>query len=112
NTAGTDNVTDYNGRVVFTTHSGDEALPSTLWIYEPVEAPNDSATFTLVHAGSDRDVRRITDGATIAQPEYGPAPLNIRYNPIAPAGSVVFKINDVPVRTETAAPYSLAGDVE
>ncbi|MDQ2658664.1 MAG: PA14 domain-containing protein, partial [Bacteroidota bacterium] len=112
NTAGTDNVTDYNGRVVFTTHSGDEALPSTLWIYEPVEAPNDSATFTLVHAGSDRDVRRVTEGATIVQPEYGPAPLNIRYNPTTPPGSVVFRINDMTVRTETAPPYSLAGDVE
>ncbi len=111
NTTGTDNITDYDGRVVFTTHTGDEAQPSTLWIYEPVEAPNDSATFTLVNAGSDRDVRRVTEGAKIVQPEFGPASLNIRYNPTTPPGSVVFKINDVVVRTETAAPYSLAGDV-
>ncbi|MDQ2656613.1 MAG: Ig-like domain-containing protein, partial [Bacteroidota bacterium] len=114
-TIGTNNITDYNGSAIFTTHNDQsgppESNPKRLWIYEPIEAPRDSATFTLVHAETDRDVRRVNEGANIVQPEYGPEPVNIRYNPVTPPGSVVFKLNDVVVRKETAPPFSLGGDV-
>ncbi len=114
-TVGTNNVTDYNGNVIFTTHDDQsktpESNPKRLWIYEPMEAPGDSATFTLVNADSDKDVRRVTEGANIVQPSYSQVPLNIRYNPVTPPGSVVFKVNGVTVRTETAPPYSVGGDV-
>jgi ELWxxDGT repeat protein len=108
--SGTFDIVDYNGKVVFTTYD-ENAQPSPtikkLWIYDPTSQP--AEYFTLVDADTDQDIRRLHEGDTITKSADNN--INITYTPEESVGSVVFKLNDVTTRTETAAPYSLAGDV-
>lgn len=113
NTIGSDNFTGLNGKVIFTTYNNQFSPVDTdtkLWVYDPAIRPEPTATFTLVRSDSDKDVKRIIDGAEVRTGWYS-TPINIRFDPVATPGSVVFRINGTPVRKETAAPYSLAGDV-
>ena len=112
NTIETDNITNLNGKVIFTTYYH---LPNSadyrkrLWFYDPTQTPPPTPTFTLVDSRADADVRRLLDGASIRNPYH--YPLNIRFTPTSNPGSVVFTLNGTVVRKETEAPYSLAGDV-
>lgn len=64
--------------------------------------------FTLVNADTDKDIRLLLDGDVFARPSD--MNITIRYNPVGFPDYVVFKHNDVRVRKEMVAPYSLAGD--
>lgn len=108
--SGTFEVVDFNGKLIFTTYD-ENAQPSPtvkkLWIYDPNVQP--TTYFTLVDADSDQDIQRLHEGDTVRKaPEKN---INITYTPAETVGSVVFKVNDVTTRKESAAPYSLAGDV-
>lgn len=109
-TLGADNVTDFNGKVLFTMQEQDAGGTSDhqLWIYDPDNASATQAFFTLVDADTDKDLQIINEGDLIKKSES--SNINIRYNPVETPGSVVFSIDGVKVRTETAPPYSLAGD--
>lgn len=105
NTIDTDNITPLRDAIVFTAqHEGHKKW----WFYDPSVRPMPEPTFTLVHASSDRDVRRIIDSASIVN-KYEEQ-LSVRFDPVETPGSVVFRVNGSKVRTENAAPFSLAGD--
>ena len=113
NTVFTEEIVDFNGQVLFTTfdqrfHSKDKQ--KRLWTLDPDSPPRRNPSVTLVDAGTDEDVRRLIEGSSFRIPDG--VTINLRYNPLEPPGSVVFKLNDVIVRTETGAPYSLAGEIE
>jgi ELWxxDGT repeat protein len=112
NTVGSNNITPINNKVLFTTYNNQqsaEANSMKLWIYDPAIRPEPVQKFTLVDAQTDEDAKRLIEGGKITIPYMGS--INIRFDPIEAPGSVVFKLNDVTTRTETAPPYSLAGDV-
>ena len=112
NTIGSNNITPINNKVLFTTYNnqqGAEANSMKLWIYDPALRPEPVQKFTLVDAQTDEDAKRLIEGGKITIPYMGS--INIRFDPIETPGSVVFKLNDETTRTETAPPYSLAGDV-
>lgn len=109
---GTDNIVNYNGKVVFTTEDIDPDSPDTrkkLWIYDPATLPpQDTANFTLVNADTDEDIQILTEGDTVLKPAA--TFFNIRYNPVGSPGSVVFKHQDKFVRIESDPPFALRGD--
>ena len=109
---GTDNIVDFNGKVLFTTlndHTQSTDFTKRLWIYNPADSAEPGAHFTLVNADTDEDIQTINDGDVITKSES--SSINIRYNPVDTPGSVKFSLNGARVRTENALPYSLAGDV-
>lgn len=63
---------------------------------------------TIVNAETDEDIHALNNGDVFVKP--GGIDLNIRYDAIDNPGSVVFKHQNKVVRTENAAPFSLAGD--
>lgn len=105
---GSDNITDFNGQVLFTTEGEGSDTEKTIWIYDPLNPPADKGTFTLVNADTDEDIKTLVDGDVIGKSET--ENINVRFNPAEPPGSVRFILNGSNVRTENAAPYSLAGD--
>ncbi|MFW6107529.1 MAG: DUF5060 domain-containing protein [bacterium] len=64
---------------------------------------------TLVDAQTDRDIRALTDGATIDLAKDGGS-LNVRADVAGEVGSVRFAVDGKTVQTENVAPYALAGD--
>ena len=64
-------------------------------------------SLTLVDAGTDRDVGPLNSGATVNKAGGG---FSVRANVAGTTGSVVFLVDNVRVRAETYAPYSIAGD--
>jgi len=64
----------------------------------------------LVRADTDRDIGPLADGATIHVAEAGP--LNVRADVAGDVRSVRFAVDGRVVRTESTAPYALAGDRE
>lgn len=109
-TLGANDITDFNGKVIFTTYDDRSASgPKLLWMYDPNNIQEHHGSFTLVNADTDEDIRVLTDGEVITKSET--ENINIRFNPAEPPGSVRFTLNGSNVRTENAAPYSLAGDV-
>src|SRR5690349_1392900 len=112
NTIGSNNITPFQGNVLFTTYDdqhGAEPNAMKLWIYDPTVRPEPVQKFTLVDAATDEDAKRLIEGGKVKIPYKGT--INIRFDPVETPGSVVFKLNDVTTRTETAPPYSFAGDV-
>lgn len=106
---GTDNVTDYNGRALFTTYddfSGSGDTKKRLWIYNPGSPVH--GTFTLVNADTDEDIQGIDDGDVITVPDN--VNITVRFNPSESPGSVGMRIQSLPQRIENEAPYSLTGD--
>ncbi|WP_347158204.1 T9SS type A sorting domain-containing protein [Pontibacter chitinilyticus] len=82
---------------------------------EPAPAPTpttDGNSFTLVNADTDTDIKTLTSGATINLAALPTKHLNIRYNSGSSAGSIVFRLSGAQSksRTESGAPYALAGD--
>ncbi len=68
--------------------------------------------FTLIDASKDREIRTLRDGDTINFKKEGPA-LNIRADVGGKVGSVRFELNGGQwTKTETAPPYSIAGDTQ
>lgn len=67
-----------------------------------------AALFTLVNADTDEDIQKLNDGDVFVKPAN--MNINIRYDPVSTPSFVIFKHNDIRVRIESAAPYSLAGD--
>jgi hypothetical protein len=68
-------------------------------------------SFTLVNADTDEDIRILSDGDTINLATLPTTNLNIRANSNPEiVGSVQFVLNGVAYRTESTAPYALAGD--
>lgn len=61
-----------------------------------------------MNADTDEDIQMLQDGDVITKPAN--MSINIRYNPVRTPSSVVFKHNNEIVRTESYAPYALAGD--
>lgn len=109
---GTDDITEFNSKVLFTTQDDQHNSTDTrkrLWLYDPNKPAENTAFFTLVNADTDEDIQQLNEADIIAIDEN--TNINIRYNPLETPGSVVFKVDDVATRTETAPPYSLAGDV-
>ncbi len=70
-------------------------------------------SFTLVNADTDSDIQELTNGASLDLTTLPTTNLNVRANPGAePVGSVVFGYDGNPqYRTESQAPFALAGDV-
>ncbi len=80
-------------------------------IVEAPEAAPEIASFTLVDARTDEDIRTLNNGDTLTLADL-PSELAIRAN-TAPqqVGSVVFDFNgDDNFRTENIAPYTVTGD--
>jgi CubicO group peptidase (beta-lactamase class C family) len=68
-------------------------------------------SLTLVNADSDTDLELLADGATLNLATLPTKALNIRANTSpGTVGSVRFTRNGVVVRTESVAPYTMAGD--
>jgi hypothetical protein len=67
-------------------------------------------SFTLVNADSDQDIRDLIDNDTIDPAMDGSSLSIIANTDPAQVGSVVFELNGSTVRTESVAPYALAGD--
>jgi ELWxxDGT repeat protein len=108
---GSDNITDYNGLVLFTTQNDQSSstdLRKRLWIYDPEDLSSNKGTFTLVDADTDEDIQVIEEGEVISIPEN--IHLNIRYDPVRTPGSVRFSVTGAPGRTENEEPFSFAGD--
>jgi hypothetical protein len=106
---GSNNIVDFNGRVLFTTYDdGSSDTGMKLWIYDPADSAVNSGSFTLVNAGTDEDIQPLKEGDVIVKPEN--TTITIRFNPSETPESVVFKLNDAAVRSESAPPYALAGD--
>ncbi len=63
----------------------------------------------LVDAETDTDLFVLRPDTVLPEEDLPPA-INIRAEVQGPIGSVVFWLNEVPVRTENVAPYALAGD--
>jgi ELWxxDGT repeat protein/uncharacterized repeat protein (TIGR03803 family) len=109
---GADNLVRLNGLLMFTTQ---DVIPNEssdgkkrLWLLDPTKPFASTGTFTLVNADTDEDLQTLNEGEVVfITPDSG---LNIRFNPVAAPGSVVFKHQGRIVRRENAAPYSLGGD--
>lgn len=110
---GTQNLVDLNGLLIFTTEeiyprqSGD--YKKKIWLLDPSKPFESRGTFTLVNADTDEDIQSLTGGEVISKPEG--TSFNIRYDPPNPAASVVFRHQGKVVRTETAPPFALRGDI-
>jgi large repetitive protein len=63
----------------------------------------------LVSATTNQDLRVLTDGSTINRATDG-SRLNVRADANASVASVVFKLDGAVFRTESFAPFALAGD--
>jgi ELWxxDGT repeat protein len=112
NTIGTDNIVNFNGKVIFTAYpefNGETGEPKYVWIYDPANPSGTRASFTMVDSDTDKDIQTINEGDVILK--AASSNINIRYNPVETPESVTFTLNGVKVRTETAPPYSLAGDI-
>ena len=72
-------------------------------------APVPGPTAELINAATDTVIGPVTNGMTIDLGKVG-SRLNIRGTPSGTAGSMQFKIDGQPIRTEGVAPYALAGD--
>lgn len=109
---GSDNLVDLNGRLIFTTQ---DVIPSEssdgkkrLWLLDPSKPFESRGTFTLLNADTDKDLQMLSEGEVVfITSDSG---FNIRFNPVTPPGSVVFRHQGRIVRRENAAPYSLGGD--
>jgi hypothetical protein len=76
----------------------------------PTATPPTATTFTLINANTDLDIGPLTNGMTVRLGTVGTA-LNVRANPqVSGVKSVVFFYDGVKFRTESSAPYALAGD--
>ena len=64
---------------------------------------------TLVDAQSDRDIRTLSNGATVDLAKDGRR-LNVRADVSGKVGSVRFAVDGRTVQTENSAPYALGGD--
>jgi ELWxxDGT repeat protein len=110
--AGTNDIVDFNGIVLFTTENDQYNSADTqkrLWIYDASNPPTPAGVFTLVNADTDEDIQRITDNETIQLPEG--VNFSVRYDPVGTPGSVRFTSGGGILRTENEAPYALNGDV-
>ena len=67
-----------------------------------------AGTFTLVNADTDEDIKDIVNGDVIYLPQD--LNVNMRFNPVGTPHSVRFTLHGAKVRTETQAPYAIAGD--
>ncbi len=69
-------------------------------------------SFTLINADTDQDIRQLVNNDTITFSQLPTRNLNVRANTNPfPVGSVSFDLNaSINFRTESGAPYSLAGD--
>lgn len=79
----------------------------------PAPAPDPSSPIsglTLINADTDKDISGLTHGQEINFAIIGTTKLNVRANPAASTGSVVFMLDGKIFRTESYAPYALAGD--
>ncbi|MES2649733.1 MAG: polysaccharide lyase [Bacteroidota bacterium] len=87
----------------------------------PVDTPTTTVTpvltggiknFTLVNAGTERDVLTITEGATISLQQLGLIKTNIRANPAVTCQSIKFVLTGPQSRTyvDNVSPYALMGD--
>ena len=79
---------------------------------EPVDPPPVGSAgvitgLTLVNAGTDVDQGDFTSGATL---DLAAGSYSVRANVSGVVGSVVFAVDGTPVRTESTAPFSVAGD--
>jgi hypothetical protein len=74
----------------------------------------DSTAFTFVNANTNKDIKAITDGASLSLDEIGTPKVSIRFNSTAiPAGgSALFELTGAKSHTiaDNAAPYALFGD--
>jgi hypothetical protein len=64
-------------------------------------------SLTLINAATDQPVGTLLDGQTINIADF---PIAIRAEVAGQVGSVVFNDNGVNIKTESLAPYSIAGD--
>jgi ELWxxDGT repeat protein len=110
-TVGANDITDYNGKVIFTTYDDRNGATSNrklLWLYDQNNPPP-TPTFTLVNADTDEDVQTINNDDVLTLPED--MNINIRFNAVGNPGSVKLAIGGGgTVRTENEAPFTLAGD--
>ncbi|MES2650077.1 MAG: polysaccharide lyase [Bacteroidota bacterium] len=69
-------------------------------------------SFTLVNAGTEKDIMIISNGSTISLSQLGVSKLNIRANPGAGVGSVKFIITGAETRSskDSKIPYAMNGD--
>jgi hypothetical protein len=68
-------------------------------------------SLTLINADTDQDIGLLTNDAVVNFSAIGTNRLNVRANTNpATVGSVVFQLDGTVVRTESVAPYALAGD--
>jgi hypothetical protein len=77
-------------------------------------APVIGTTFTFVNANTDKDIKAITNGASLSLNAIGTQKLNIRFNSTAiPAGgSIKFQLSGTKSHTyiDNAVPYAMFGD--
>lgn len=104
--ARSDNLTNYDGQLLFTTGVSQE--PLTVWVYTPEHAPGSEHSLTVVDADTNEDLQPLQDGDVLSIAEG--TSINIRYNPSGNPGSVVFKHQGKVVRRENQAPFALSGD--
>jgi hypothetical protein len=79
----------------------------------PEGALSQVVSFTLINADSDQPIPGfdpLPSGATLNLATLPTRNLNIRANVSGAVGSVVFTLDGSPFRTESSAPYALAGD--
>jgi hypothetical protein len=69
-------------------------------------------SFTLVNAGTEKDIMTITNGSIITPSQLGATKLNIRANPGSGVGSVKFMLTGTETRSskDSQVPYALNGD--
>ncbi|MGB6151253.1 MAG: ThuA domain-containing protein [Pricia sp.] len=68
------------------------------------------ASFTLVNAENDADIKTLTNGETINFDDSGTSQLSIRANTSGAIGSIIFSLDGATVQTESNAPYALLGN--
>src|SRR5690606_10710986 len=77
NTIGTDNITPLGTNLVFTTYDdydGSGRPVKELWFYNPSVRPPATPKFFLVSPDTDKDLKRMIDGANIAGDPWSAVP--------------------------------------
>lgn len=102
-----------------TPYSGDNAsgtagtsLSINFDVVNSTSTSTENGTFTLINADTEREIQKITNGATLNLAALPTKNLNIRFTPNSSVGSIVFSLSGEQTKsvTESGAPYTLAGD--
>ncbi|WP_242916746.1 T9SS type A sorting domain-containing protein [Pontibacter liquoris] len=102
--------TPYSGKSA--SGSAGTSLSLNFEVINSTSSSTENGTFTLVNADTDKDIQKLTSGATLNLAALPTKNLNIRYTPDSNAGSIVFSLSGEQTKsvTESGAPYTLAGD--